>query len=797
MQLIFERRTRLAHLARKTLCFLGFSFLSAVWISDVSAADAYAVSSNSDRTPIHLEIAPRRQWDCNYGMNGVNSCRCIPGDPNNDKFQCWDSCYGSSTPDGTDSLGVAACRCGEYQSSLASLCQPRVNRCVDSAQKGLRGNDSNPAAVHPKLPNCSGFCGSASIQQAALFHGAYISQGLIRLLGAGNDQSHDGHSYTGLELLIDYGDTRDEASVARALGFEVMESYPDADSSCSEAHGSAAAKATNKGFLDWVESHLRQQAPVITGVLVGQGGNDSDYDHIVPIVGMEWDNTGEKNPHNATLIINDNYNSRPTTIAGKGLMGDTTYCKSGDPNKHGIACQGEDSVCHSKGKKDGDCRDRCGNDPDTNRYQKCIDRKYSCAAGDRFCLGLQQCPHGSDHAGKTTAWGVAIHPPENHHLGYAVQINVKGCKDGRPCNLNGQPIATESQGGGSPGWMEPNVTVNSIDEEIFELTATLVPRHDAPHSALSLQNHKIARFRTDSDGNHPTWPVKNLLDSVKAIQKGKGPFHAPPDACFAVGQENLPFDVGTVKSHESAFFRLVANDEVECPDDSGDGTVVEPSVACPDFPRDESLCKKPGNSSLTLKARTNRSRASVSLAMTELGVHSDNHSDSHVQHTAIGDFGEPIGTKNRTAYRFCLYNGTGAASAEMATLMAEAEIPTGAGAKRPNASSSSSYGRGSHWRRLQNDNGFRYSNPSKKPDGVRSVSMKLRGKNGDPEIRLRALGSSSTKKSSDCKACPELPLDDEGTTTVQIINSRGACWSASFSDASKNTERLYQATSGD
>ncbi|MED5462283.1 MAG: hypothetical protein VYC03_06650, partial [Pseudomonadota bacterium] len=349
--------------------------------------------------------------------------------------------------------------------------------------RGLKGNASDPTAPFPRVPNCSGFCGSASIQQAALYHGAYISQGLIRLLGAGNDESHDGHSYTGVELLIDNGDSRDEASVARALGFEVSERYPEADSSCSEALGAAA---TNRGFLDWVEGRLRQQVPVITGMLVSQGGNGSQYDHIVPIVGMEWDDTGEKNPHNTTLIINDNYNSRPVTVAGKGLMGDTTYCKSGDPNKKGLPCQGDDSVCSSEGKQDGDCRDHCGDDPDTNHYQRCIDRHYSCAGDAKFCRGLQQCPYGSHHAGKTTAWGVAVHPPENHHPGYAVRINVKGCKDGRPCKLNDQPIATESQGGGPPGWMEPNVTVNSIDEEIFELTATLVPRHDAPHSALDL-----------------------------------------------------------------------------------------------------------------------------------------------------------------------------------------------------------------------------------------------------------------------------------------------------------------------
>ena len=222
---------------------LAACFSGVAWAGDASASDARTLTAKSDTTPIYLEIAPRRQWDCNYGMNGLSPCKC-PGNPNDknfadtDTYGCWDSCLDSPEPDqpGDDSsdsyLSVSDCHCGEGQATLAGLCTKRAGAraCRVKAKRGpgLNGNFKDASSSTPQLPNCSGFCGANSIQQAALYQGAYVSQGLIRLLGKGNDPPHDDNAYTALQLLIDQDrGKRDVHDVVDTLGFKTDRWYPE------------------------------------------------------------------------------------------------------------------------------------------------------------------------------------------------------------------------------------------------------------------------------------------------------------------------------------------------------------------------------------------------------------------------------------------------------------------------------------------------------------------------------------------------------------------------------------------
>ena len=137
---------------------------------------------------------------------------------------------------------------------------------VDSTVGGVR-------TIHLNLPprymwgwggTLSGYCGSFSSQTAMLFYGKWVSAEYVR--------DAAGNNVTQVLLGNDFG------KVATALGLVIDEF----DNSGVEEPQAAA-------FLNWVATHIESGRPVIGGVFLKEAKGDEDYDHIVPIVGVQVD----------------------------------------------------------------------------------------------------------------------------------------------------------------------------------------------------------------------------------------------------------------------------------------------------------------------------------------------------------------------------------------------------------------------------------------------------------------------------------------------------------------------------
>ena len=402
---------------------------------DPSASPSLAEAAQS--APIYLEIPPRRQWDCNYGNLGVNCCRG-PGNPNapaEEVENFFDSCPGSPRPDSDRPLPRRECRCGEGQCYLAGLCGANGRDGIENptgwrpVQCETAFSDSAILADSPN-PNCSGYCGSASVQQSSLWQGAYVSQGLIRRLAENNDTS------LATEILIDPGgDTPDLETAVSRLGFATQFWYAEGPYPDSRDRASIFRhfdEGTNLNFLDWVESQLFDRNPVIVGLFLEDvDARGTGYDHITAVTGIE--RSGRERAVDTTLVVNDNYSSVPREISGQGVQ-----------------------------------------------------NTEACAT--KFCLALSRPDSAAEPCGaECTSYGVAVQRPKGTRFpDHPVRVQVVGCEGGA-CELNGQRIRNQSQRGGPDGWMEPNWTVNQIGYAVFELKASVdtLPTPD--------ENYVIAR----------------------------------------------------------------------------------------------------------------------------------------------------------------------------------------------------------------------------------------------------------------------------------------------------------------
>jgi hypothetical protein len=109
--------------------------------------------------------------------------------------------------------------------------------------------------------NVDGYCGECSFQSVALYYGNYVSQEEVRYA--------DGNE----ELLVAVNDE----TAAKALRLDYEEWNYNQKTPQSTA------------FLAWVKKNIDAGVPVISGWYIREksGTGDSDYDHIMPIVGYE------------------------------------------------------------------------------------------------------------------------------------------------------------------------------------------------------------------------------------------------------------------------------------------------------------------------------------------------------------------------------------------------------------------------------------------------------------------------------------------------------------------------------
>jgi hypothetical protein len=122
-------------------------------------------------------------------------------------------------------------------------------------------------------PKVSGYCGSASVQTAAIYHGNWLTEDAIRGTSGGRDGKH--------ELLIAYPKDTDVPGTAISSACIALKL------NCTMWNYNREHNPQHTAFLnEFVKGHVDAGHPVIMGLYWGVE-SDSDFDHIVPLVGYE------------------------------------------------------------------------------------------------------------------------------------------------------------------------------------------------------------------------------------------------------------------------------------------------------------------------------------------------------------------------------------------------------------------------------------------------------------------------------------------------------------------------------
>eukprot|EP00947_MAST-08B_sp_MAST-8B-sp1_P000463 g463.t1 len=121
-------------------------------------------------------------------------------------------------------------------------------------------------------PKVSGYCGSVSVQTAAIYHGNWLTEDAIRATSGGRDGKH--------ELLLGFAK---DLSIKHASVFHACEALA---MNCTRWDYHSAPTPQTDAFVAWARAAIDRGLPVIMGVYWGVESND-DYDHIVPLRGYD------------------------------------------------------------------------------------------------------------------------------------------------------------------------------------------------------------------------------------------------------------------------------------------------------------------------------------------------------------------------------------------------------------------------------------------------------------------------------------------------------------------------------
>ena len=140
-------------------------------------------------------------------------------------------------------------------------------RCVHKYQKYL------PIPPRKQWVSNYGYCGETALICAGLYYGQYVSQFKARDLASGPVKQSKEKS----QLLLGPGTNCQRASIGMGLSFLDWE---------DEKHGKTA-----EDFLVWIKGQILNDCPLAIGVYMNQSifgdGCDDEYDHIVPVIGIE------------------------------------------------------------------------------------------------------------------------------------------------------------------------------------------------------------------------------------------------------------------------------------------------------------------------------------------------------------------------------------------------------------------------------------------------------------------------------------------------------------------------------
>lgn len=132
--------------------------------------------------------------------------------------------------------------------------------------------------IKPRMQwlNSNGYCGCCTIQQIALYYGAWVSQDACR------------KTIGDKEVLVSVNDDQ----VLEALSF-TYEAWPE---------GSPQPQC--KGYLGWIKQHLYNGSPVAITVNI-EGKNKAGYDHIIPAIGFRSTEDADQYNDSDLLAYND------------------------------------------------------------------------------------------------------------------------------------------------------------------------------------------------------------------------------------------------------------------------------------------------------------------------------------------------------------------------------------------------------------------------------------------------------------------------------------------------------------
>ncbi|CAF3985144.1 unnamed protein product [Adineta steineri] len=143
--------------------------------------------------------------------------------------------------------------------------------------------------IPPRLQwdNGNGYCGETALQSIGLYYGAWISQKLIRDINKG-------------EYLLQPVTSNDHRKPLRTLTI-LHFTYNEWDWINSP-------QPQFQNFCHWMKRSILRRHPVIFGIFL-PGMSYEDYDHIVPAVGIRYQNEDQYDPHDK-IIYHDLYEDR-------------------------------------------------------------------------------------------------------------------------------------------------------------------------------------------------------------------------------------------------------------------------------------------------------------------------------------------------------------------------------------------------------------------------------------------------------------------------------------------------------
>ena len=169
---------------------------------------------------------------------------------------------------------------------------------------------SPPGGLAP--PTASGYCGAASVQTAAIYHGNWLSQDAVRGTSGGYNDNH--------ALLLGVRGPTSVMSACAALKLN-----------CTAWDYNTAADPQSTAFLRWATAAIDRGKPVITGLYWSEE-SDADYDHIVPLVGYDAD---------AAIYINDLHSNSTRRFELPGFVSNRKHCKRSPDHSSSAASPAE------------------------------------------------------------------------------------------------------------------------------------------------------------------------------------------------------------------------------------------------------------------------------------------------------------------------------------------------------------------------------------------------------------------------------------------------------------------------